>query len=181
MKFPALIVFACAAAFVTGCVSQPPVTLLPVGPKWPEVAADRPQGVLLVYSALETGGAASDTEQSYHSAYTLRFEDGQAQRRIANRESTFSGEPQMVMLDPGRYSVAARASGHRHVIVPVVIEANKTTAVHLDGSEPLGSQRIARSDFVSFANGAIVGWRARETSETISAPINPAPSDASRK
>lgn len=181
MRFPAYILFSTAVLFVTGCASLPPVTLLPVGPKWPEVAASRPQGGLMVYSALETGGAGSDTDQSYHTAYTLHFENGQPQRRIANRETNSSTEPQMVMLDPGRYSVTARASGRRQVIVPVVIEANKTTTVHLDGSEPLGIRRGARSDFVSFADGAIVGWRAREIAETLSAPSAPAASEPSRK
>lgn len=64
-------------------------------------------------------------------------------------------------LAPGRYSVSARANGVARVKVPLVIEADKTTCVRLDGSEPLGRERVASSEFVTLPDGTPVGWRVK--------------------
>jgi hypothetical protein len=50
------------------------------------------------------------------------------------------------------------------VTVQVVIEAGKTTPVHLDGSKLNQGRRTAASDFVRLPDGFVVGWVARESS-----------------
>jgi hypothetical protein len=167
MRFLTLMALSLAVALSVGCVSpQPPVTLAPVGPRPLAVHTNIvPQGSLVVYSALDGGGSASGSEQTYHSPYEIHSAGGELLKRVPNRLGALDPESEVIELAPGRYTIAARASGSKSVIVPVVIETAKTTYVHLDGSELAGSRRVTRSALVNSPDGSVVGWRATETTE----------------
>jgi len=64
-------------------------------------------------------------------------------------------------LPAGTYRVVARANGYGIVTVPVVIEKNQVTTVHLEGGGSWENE-VARSqsDAVRLPDGRIVGWRA---------------------
>jgi hypothetical protein len=47
------------------------------------------------------------------------------------------------------------------VTIPVVIQAGKTTSVHLDGSKLTPSSAISGLDLVSLPDGTVIGWVAR--------------------
>jgi hypothetical protein len=96
----------------------------------------------------------------------LFSEDGKRLKYVYNRVSTFNEAPELVTLSPGIYKVTAAASAFGTVTLPVLIEAGKTTSVHLDGSELSGWSRGAGSKFVSLPDGLVIGWRAKEDNET---------------
>jgi hypothetical protein len=160
-RFAVVCVVACTAA----CTStQPNLALAPIGPRRLPVEAERQlTGSLVVYSAFEAVNTPSDSDQRRHSDYELRSADGAVIKRVSNQEQTFSEDPATVKLAPGRYSITARANASRRVDVPIVIEADKTTCVRLDGSEPIGSRRVAASEMVRLPDGTPVGWRVRST------------------
>src|SRR5262249_11362338 len=138
-----------------------PNNLAPVGPAPFAYPRSTPQGELLVYSALNTGANTDQNATTHHSDYSIELPDGQRFKYVNNSWSTFSADPQEVALAPGRYNVAARAINSGMVKVPVIIEAGKTTAVHLDGTKPATpSTEPPESDWVRLPNGLLVGWRA---------------------
>jgi hypothetical protein len=157
------IVALCAIACAPACTSsQSPIALAPVGPRQlPPESESEPKGSLVVYSAFEPMNASVDSEERRHSDYELCSADGRLIRRVANTAPRFSEEPAVVRLAPGSYSITARANGSLRVKVPVVIVADKTTCVRLDGSEPLGRDRVAASEFVTLPDGRAVGWRVK--------------------
>jgi hypothetical protein len=111
-----------------------------------------------VYSATY----ATTTEQSrypVHTAYTLEDAAGKSLREIDNRTGLFDSQPALVPLPAGRYQVRALAPGGSYVVVPVVVEANRTTVVDLDGTAV--PQGVADADMVRLPDGHVVGWRAQ--------------------
>jgi hypothetical protein len=150
------------AVFLTGCAStSQPNNLAPVGPAPFAYPRSTSQGELLVYSALNTGVATDQNATTHHSDYWIELPDGHRFKYVNNSVSTFSADPQAVALAPGRYNVSARAVNSGMVKVPVLIEAGKTTAVHLDGSKPAtSSKEPSESDWVRLPNGLLLGWRA---------------------
>lgn len=97
-----------------------------------------------------------------HSGYKIYSLEGKALKYVDNRVHTFSGDPATVSLPPGKYKVVARAATFGMVTVAVVIEAGKTTFVHLDGSELASGQQGSASELVRLPDGLIIGWRAKE-------------------
>src|SRR6266436_4130989 len=156
----------CAAAGLTVVLSacaagRRSVALAPVGPPPLAHATRAHEGRLMVYSALDIGIPGGRDYVHYHSGYRIYSVDGKPLKYIANRVGA-SEEPGVVSLPPGRYTIVARAAAFGTVTVPVVIEAGKTTSVHLDGSEPIGSSENSESRFVSLPDGLIIDWRAKD-------------------
>jgi hypothetical protein len=86
---------------------------------------------------------------------------------VSNSHSPSDGTPALVTLPPGTYHVEARAQDYAGVTtratVPVVVEAGRVTAVHLEGDwKPAGHPKA--SELVRLPNGHAVGWRASEMS-----------------
>jgi hypothetical protein len=80
---------------------------------------------------------------------------------VHNDIGTDVREATRVQLPPGKYRVAASSNGYGTVIVPVVIAANRTTAVHLDGSSSWASNAALNgANSVRLPDGEIVGLRA---------------------
>jgi len=158
-RYLQVLLLGCLISMVPGCASQT-VMLSPVGP--PPLA--RPSGAtdagLSVFSA-DDFGTPGDELARYHSGYWLYSADGKRLKYISNRAGSQGREPAKVSLSPGRYRIIARAAAFGTVTVPVVLEAGKTTFVHLDGSELSGASRTSTAEFVSLPDGLIIGWRAK--------------------
>jgi hypothetical protein len=56
--------------------------------------------------------------------------------------------------------VEASAKGYGRVLVPVLIETDRITTVHLSGQFDHGAVDLASSDFVTLPGGSVVGQRA---------------------
>ncbi len=148
---------------LAGCASNSRLLLDKVGPTpdaWPLPGH---MGSLLVFSA-RTASPESGTSRyrDRYSDYKVLSADGNALvQEVRNDEGKLLGGPTRVSLPPGSYRVLARANGYGLVIVPVLIEANRTTVVHLEGSFwwPRNSG-IFESTPVRLPSGEIVGWPA---------------------
>src|SRR6187200_769279 len=126
----------CLIVLASGCASNRPVLLqTTVGPP-PAVAGSRsPDGGLVVYTSLDLGTPGDAEGTRYHSGYRIYSVEGKPLRYVNNKVGTYIDSPVTVSLPRGKYSVVAKAAAFGMVTVPVVIEAGKTTLVHLDGSE----------------------------------------------
>jgi hypothetical protein len=155
------------ALFLSACApARENVVLAPVGPSPIEPARSTSQGELVVYSKLESPMSSSDEEAILHHAdYKIYLAEGTLVKSVRNQVGYLSKDPAPVSLPPGRYTVVADAARPGIVTVPVVIEAGKTTAVHLDGSEPDQGKSAGGSDLVHLPDGTIVGWGARDENE----------------
>jgi hypothetical protein len=152
-------------ALAAGCSFHPYTTVLsPVGPQPLAHASTKSDGTLVVFSAQDFGAPGDDLGR-YRSGYNLHSEDGKRLKHISNRAGSRGEDPSKVNLPPGRYKVVARAAAFGTVSVEVVLEAGKTTFVHLDGSELAGTSSLSNANFVSLPDGLIIGWRAKDDSE----------------
>jgi hypothetical protein len=159
-----------AATLLSGCAaSQAGLTLNPVGPP-PSVSSvvTDDKGTLVVFSAYEvTAANQGDYEHRRHySDYKIYSEDGKLLQAVHNDVGTTLKEAAKVKLPAGKYRVVAHANGYGNVTVPVIIEKNQGTTVHLEGGGA-GDNEIAgkQADAVRLPDGRIVGWRAPAESE----------------
>ncbi|HUI61301.1 MAG TPA: hypothetical protein VLX90_13820 [Steroidobacteraceae bacterium] len=126
-------------------------------------------GTLLVYSATRVT-TSDDSEYPVHTPYTIYGRSEQVVRRIENTSGLFSKDPQTVSLKPGEYRIKALAAGAGYVVIPVIIESQRTTVVDLDGSAlPQGSRSCRNGDggagWVRLPDGHVVGSPAVSGSE----------------
>lgn len=145
-----------------GCASpNPGLVLRPVGP--PPGGASHPgrPGTLQVFSAFDTSANFNTTPyRQRHTDYELYSADGKERiHTVRNDTGKLLDGPVAVSLPAGKYQVVARANGYGKVTVPVLIQANQTTAVHLEGNYwwPRNSA-IFDSNPVRLPSGQIVGW-----------------------
>jgi hypothetical protein len=80
---------------------------------------------------------------------------------VAPVSETALQDPVAVGLPPGKYRVSARANGYGSVTVPVIIEPQQSTILHLEGggswpNEPAFNQ----TNTVRLPDGQIIGWKA---------------------
>jgi hypothetical protein len=156
------------ALLVSGCASQPPIVLAPVGPAPMALNQTAPgNGALMVYSPLEAvanlsadiSGQPSDDWE--YSDYRILSPDGKRLKWVANNAGTVQLHPQTIALPAGNYRVVAQADGGIRVTVPVVIASHQTTVLHLDGHDfPPGETGFNQTNSVRLPDGRIVGWRA---------------------
>jgi len=167
MKYTNYLFPICLIVLASGCALNRHVILqTAVGPPPLVVASGAPEGGLAVYSALGIGTPGEPENVYYHSGYKIYSLDGKMLKYVNNRVGpTYVEDPATVSLSPGRYNVVARAAAFGIVTVPVVIEAGKTTFVHLNGSELTVGRQTSTSEFVRLPDGLIVGWRAKEAGE----------------
>lgn len=158
-----LLEIALGATLLSGCASAPKVVLdQTVGPA-PDRVRDQPrQGHLIVYSARESLLIGGDPDHPQHTDYSIHSSSGQVIQHVRNRRSAFDEEPSVIHLPVGRYRVTAWASAYGLVSVPVIVKAQQTTVLYLDGSTRPEGFRAGESDLVRLPNGEIVGWRAEE-------------------
>jgi hypothetical protein len=146
----------------SGCVATRPFALgVPVGPPglggWNVLG----HGSLRVYSAWD-GLDDGDPDHEKHTSYTICSDQGAVLEKIRNRCGSFGQDPMTVLLPAGTYKIEARATNFRMVSVPIVIQADQTTVVYLDGTtRPKGIEPTA-GRLVKLPNGEVVGVRAGE-------------------
>jgi hypothetical protein len=163
-----LLIAACllvAASLLAGCVSQSHGLVLdPIGPPNPQLTGAGLNGTLMVFSAFDPLGDFNDLP--YHRHYTdykLESADGKLLQTVHNDSNRLMESPKRLQLSVGAYRVVARANGYGMVTVPVVIQADAITTVHLEGSSTwLDRGALRASNPVRLPNGDIVGWRASQ-------------------
>jgi len=166
MKYTNYLFPICLVVLASGCAANRHVVLqTAVGPPPFETRTGAPEGKLTVYSALDTGLSSDPDASTHHSDYRIYSADGKQLKYVHNWVGTFIEDPAVVSLAPGRYSVVARAAASGTVTVSIVIEAGKTTSVHLDGSKLADGRKTSDSDIVRLPDGWTVGWRAKENEE----------------
>ena len=166
MNFTYCFTLVCSIALASGCAFSRQVVLdNAVGPPLLLAENRAAEGRLIVYSGFEVGGGSVDSDCNHHSDYKIYSLDGTLLKYVSNKVSNIMEDPATVSLPPGRYKVFAKAAAFGMVTVPVVIEAGKTTPIHLDGSELTGGRQTSTNDFVRLPDGLIIGWRAADEAE----------------
>ena len=137
-----------------------------VGPSPEYSSAAGSGGSLVVFSAFDTSLRFSDDPYRKRCTdYKLFSDDGKLLRMVHNDSDTLLEGPVSVALPAGRYRVSARANGYGSVTVPVVILAQRTTTVHLEGGASWPDRTtLASSNPVRLPDGQIIGWRADQPS-----------------
>jgi hypothetical protein len=154
-----------AGLLLAGCASEniSKVTLDTVGPAPTQTAAPSPStnGTLVVYSAYRRN-AYFDTRDPYrpeYSDYRIFSPDGKFLLGVHNNSGTPFQDPASVTLAPGTYRVVARENGFGNVTVPVLIVAQQSTVLHLEGGDAGDISGANQANAVRLPDGKIVGWR----------------------
>ncbi len=147
--------------FFAGCASQP-VQISPVGPAAVSFNHAGEQGRLRVFSATETHVIAEDTYYYPHTSYTIYDPAGAVVKYVRNHTGSTDESPALVTVPVGEYNIVAESESYGRVTVPVVIEADKTTIVHLDRRWPVGTKLAAGAvtkNLVRLPDGEPIGWK----------------------
>jgi len=113
-----------------------------------------------VFSATDKAPALASDDIAFfdlHSGYDIQDQLGRSLQFVPNHASNMDEWPDQVTLPAGLYNILAQSTCCGQVSVPVLIEADKTTVVHLDrGWSPPVSSPASR--FVYLPDGEAVGW-----------------------
>jgi hypothetical protein len=153
--------FTLLAAAFTGCASRSTVVVTqPVGPGLapPHPRPTHQQGQLVVYSAFETVDPVS-SDFPTHAAYEIEDSHGHLVRRVDNRSGPFYQSPAAVSLPAGEYEIKALATNRGLVTVPVIIQANETTTLDLDGTHFPQHKPTGAGQWVRLPTGEVIGMR----------------------
>jgi len=151
------------ALIVSGCVSERNHLVLdPVGPVHASVPKKSGEGFLIVYSAYDVGAHfySSRFDEREFSDYSIFDANGKLLNKVHNSTDSLIEEPATVSLSPGQYKVIAMANGYGEVTVPVTIEKDRQTVLHLEGGGT--APEFAGADLgqtVRLPDGQIVGYR----------------------
>jgi hypothetical protein len=153
-----------AGGFLSGCMSgQNRLILDTVGPALNEASATTStNGILLVYSAYRRNADfnALDSRRPEYSDYKIFAADGTLLQHVQNNSGTVLQDPVPVALPPGKYTVIARANGYGFVTVPVLVAAQQTTVLHLEGGDPWpGASGFNQTNAVRLPDGRVIGWK----------------------
>ncbi|HVU15802.1 MAG TPA: hypothetical protein VHD32_02680 [Candidatus Didemnitutus sp.] len=163
MKFPAAALTLVVCLLSVSCAAAPaPLALGTVGPAPRGVAPVAATGTLVVFSAFETGvpGSFAPDDVRHHGDYTLVDASGQKLRNVRNRAGGFGEDPLSLSLAPGTYEVRARANGFGAVRVKVVVAADRTTVLHLEGGASWPADSAFTADnAVRLPDGQVIGWK----------------------
>ena len=153
-----------AIPLLASCASHP-VALAPVGPG-PSAGGSTAggSGRLEVFSGLaeesdNQNQGSKDPVWYQHTDYTVYDARGKLVEHVDNTVGHYAKAPRLVSLHTGNYRVKARASEGQLVEVPVVIERDRTTLVHLDEQWTLPPD-TPKTEIVCAPDGYPVGWRA---------------------
>lgn len=142
-----------------GC-SSTPVAVAPVGPNPAGANTHAAAGDLEVYSALLGHSQGNNPTWEQHADYIIYDQNGHRVRYVRNAAGYYSRQPVVVSLPPGKYIVKTEAKDFFRVDVPVVVEAGRTTRIHLDDQWRPGSTALAQ--IVTLPSGTPVGWNAKD-------------------
>jgi hypothetical protein len=96
---------------------------------------------------------------------TIKFltAKGKPLQRVHNNSGTILKEPVSVELPPGKYQDIARANGYRSVIVPIMIETQQGTVLHLEGGGFWsGESLFSQTNALHLPDGQIIQWKAAD-------------------
>jgi hypothetical protein len=167
MKNQLIILTAGIIALMSGCAAPiAPATGFQqsVGPDPSVARTASAEGILKVYSAFVVRRDVGSEEYAYdrHTDYDIYDSSGRELQRVYNiGQENFKATPKAVQLKPGAYKIKAWAAMGTgvYITVPVVIEAGKTTEVHLGGTWRPPANTPGQ-DLVVAPAGFPVGWRA---------------------
>lgn len=167
MKLLASSLTVAAGVLLAGCASGG-LALDTVGPIPAQAAAPNPaDGTLMVYSAYDANADfnSRDPYRPEYSDYKIYTAEGKLLQRVHNDSGTLLQDPASVELPTGKYRVVARANGYGSITVPVIIKAQQTTILHLDGGGAWPDKSVFnQTNAVRLPDGRIVGWRASSNS-----------------
>lgn len=164
MKWQNAAVVLTAMLAATGCSTAHHLAVTqPVGPG--KLAAMQ-TGTLQVYTATEEH-ADGDNSYSYpHTRYLVYDGHGQEVESVRNHLGIMDETPSLTYLAPGSYVVVAKAEGYGRVRIPVVVEANRTTVVHLERGWK-APENAQASDLVQMPDGKPIGWRSEAVNHNL--------------
>jgi hypothetical protein len=153
-----------AGALLSGCATGNGLAFDTVGPSLPQpAAANSTDGILMVYSAYEATADynSRNPDLPEYSDYKIFPADGKPLQRVHNDSGTILQDPVSVELPPGKYQVIARANGYGTVTVPVMIETQQSTVLHLEGGGFWPDESaFNQTNAVRLPDGLIIGWKA---------------------
>jgi hypothetical protein len=154
-----------AGALLLGCATgRNGLALDTVGPPLSQpTAANSTNGTLVVYSAYEVNADfnSRDPYRPEYSDYKIFTADGKLLQRVHNNSGTILQDPVAVGLPPGKYRVSARANSYGYVTVPVIVEAQQSTILHLEGGSSWPNESaFNQTNAVRLPDGQIIGWKA---------------------
>jgi hypothetical protein len=153
-----------AGALLSGCATGNGLALDTVGPSLPQpMAGNSTDGILIVYSAYEANADfnSRNPDLPEYSDYRILTADGKPLQRVHNNSGTILQDPVSVELPPGKYQVIARANGYKNVTVPVMIEMQQSTVLHLEGGGFWSDESaFNQTNAVRLPDGQIIGWKA---------------------
>ena len=165
MKKTLLILLVVAGLAACGCASNHNhLTLDTVGPSGQlngDSAANT--GTLVVYSAYKRNADfnSRDPYRQEYSDYKILTEKGHLLHNVHNNSGTIFQDVVSVSLPPGKYQVVARANGYGFVTVPVIVEVQHSTVLHLEGGSTWPDTSVFnQGNSVRLPDGQIVGYRA---------------------
>lgn len=126
----------------------------PVTPATPA----RPSGYLRVYTATDPYPSGDTTYYYPHTGYRIYDASGKLWGYVPNHTSNEDEIPTEVTIPAGEYTIKAQSDLYSLVVLPVVIQADRTTEIHLDsGWNP--PSNASTNEIVYLPNGEAVGWR----------------------
>jgi hypothetical protein len=148
----------------SGCVTRTPHPVTDaVGPVPSAVQTTAStNGILLVYSAYKRNADfdSSDSRRAEHSDYRILSANGELVRKVHNITPTAVQDAVPVELPPGNYQVVARANGYGYLTIPVLIEKQRSTVLHLEGGGFWPDESsFNETNSVRLPDGQIIGWR----------------------
>jgi hypothetical protein len=167
MKTSFILTAILAVALLSGCATgKNGIALDTVGPPpFPPGATSSTltNGSLTVYSAFRRNADfnALDPNRPEHSDYKILTADGMLLQKVHNNSGTIFQDVVPVALPPGKYNVVARANGYGYLTIPIIIEANQNTILHLEGGGFWPDESVFnRTNAVRLPDGLIIGWKA---------------------
>jgi hypothetical protein len=166
MKWLVFLAVMASSILLTGCVvGRHELVLDTVGPASASLPTNSLAGSLTVYTAYDVH-AHFNSRHDYgreYSDYEIFTLDGTLLKRVHNNSDSIFDEPARVGLPRGKYRVVARANGFSRVSVPVAIEPQRSTVVHLDdGRSWPGEITLSATNAVRLPDGFVVGYRMPE-------------------
>ncbi len=146
--------------FLMSCATNQPMALGTVGPKSATGRRTQGQGYLVVYSETQPMRLDKGIPYYIHTSYVVQTPRGRRVKSVANHLGDMDEAPQLVALPAGAYQVVAHSTDYGRVRVPVVIEAFRTTQVHLEGKgswKPSPPKEDA--ELVRLPDGEPIGWQ----------------------
>jgi hypothetical protein len=153
-----------ASIVLSGCATnQPGPALATVGPvPLASPVTGSGNGTLLVFSAFKRNADfnTSDPNREEHSDYKILNADGTLLRRVHNVTKTVFEDAVPVSLPPGKYQVVARANAYGYLTIPVRIEPQQTTVLHLEGGGFWSDESLFNAtNSVRLPDSEIIGWK----------------------